>query len=162
MGFYSPLPAPLAPASISASGTLQLSEVVTSVSVSDEAITQAMGRCWDENQYLLCPHSAVAVSYHYQQMNRQQSRYGVRCGAQALGFQGPSSSLSPQDWTDGSPGGVMGGLCGRVVSEVWQIPLGQWEGTWMSWAPSWELGRVMVEVSSRDSHPSICVLCAQP
>ncbi|XP_047300858.1 threonine synthase-like 2 isoform X14 [Homo sapiens] len=50
----------------------KLSEAVTSVSVSDEAITQTMGRCWDENQYLLCPHSAVAVNYHYQQIDRQQ------------------------------------------------------------------------------------------
>lgn len=50
----------------------KLSEVVTSESVSDEAITQTMGRCWEENQYLLCPHSAVAVNYHYQQMDRQQ------------------------------------------------------------------------------------------
>ncbi|XP_046518501.1 threonine synthase-like 2 isoform X2 [Equus quagga] len=50
----------------------KLSEVVTSESVSNETITQTMGRCWEENQYLLCPHSAVAVSYHYQQTDRQQ------------------------------------------------------------------------------------------
>lgn len=59
-------------------GTCQLSLAVMSESMSDEAITQTMGRCWEENQYLLCPHSAVAVSYHYQQMDRQQPRYG--CG----------------------------------------------------------------------------------
>ena len=53
----------------------QLSEAVTSQSVSDEAIIQTMGRCWQENQYLLCPHSAVAVSCHYQQVDRQQPRY---------------------------------------------------------------------------------------
>ena len=53
----------------------QLLEAVTSQSVSDEAITQTMGRCWQENQYLLCPHSAVAVSCHYQQVDRQQPRY---------------------------------------------------------------------------------------
>ncbi|KAJ1077736.1 hypothetical protein K5549_011063 [Capra hircus] len=50
----------------------KLSEAVTSQSVSDEAIIQTMGRCWQENQYLLCPHSAVAVSCHYQQVDRQQ------------------------------------------------------------------------------------------
>lgn len=55
--------------------TLQLSEAVTSESVSDEAITQTMGRCWEENQYLLCPHSATAVNYHYQQTDSGQSRY---------------------------------------------------------------------------------------
>ncbi|XP_037663028.1 threonine synthase-like 2 isoform X2 [Choloepus didactylus] len=45
----------------------KLSGAVTSESVSDETITQTMIRCWDENRYVLCPHSAVAVSHHYQQ-----------------------------------------------------------------------------------------------
>uniref|UniRef100_A0A8C0XCY0 Threonine synthase-like 2 n=2 Tax=Castor canadensis TaxID=51338 RepID=A0A8C0XCY0_CASCN len=53
----------------------KLSEAVTSESVSDDAITRTMARCWDENKYLLCPHSAVAVSYHYQQTDKQQPRY---------------------------------------------------------------------------------------
>ncbi|KAM9212991.1 threonine synthase-like 2 isoform 2-T2 [Dugong dugon] len=57
----------------------KLSGAMTSESVSDEAITQAMARCWEENQYLLCPHSAVAVSYHYQQMDRQQPSSTPRC-----------------------------------------------------------------------------------
>lgn len=50
---------------------------MTSESVGDEAITQTMARCWEENRYLLCPHSAVAVSYHYQQRRRQTSRYSL-------------------------------------------------------------------------------------
>nr|XP_048288903.1 threonine synthase-like 2 isoform X2 [Myodes glareolus] len=58
---------------------IQLSEAVTSGSVSDEAITQTMGRCWEENQYLLCPHSATAVNYHYQQTNNRQSSNISRC-----------------------------------------------------------------------------------
>lgn len=37
---------------------------------------QTIARCWEENQSLLCPHTAVAVSYHYQQMLRQTPRYG--------------------------------------------------------------------------------------
>ncbi|KAM5322902.1 threonine synthase-like 2 isoform 1-T2 [Glossophaga mutica] len=49
----------------------KLSAAVTSESVSDETITQTMVRCWEENQYLLCPHSAVAVSYHYQKLHKQ-------------------------------------------------------------------------------------------
>ncbi|CAO2605348.1 Threonine synthase-like 2, partial [Lemmus lemmus] len=57
----------------------KLSETVTSGSVSDEAITQTMGRCWEENQYLLCPHSATAVNYHYQQTNNRQSSTISRC-----------------------------------------------------------------------------------
>lgn len=64
---------------------------MTSESVSDETIMQTMARCWEENQSLLCPHTAVAVSYHYQQMLRQTPRYGRG----HLGhFQGPSSSPS--------------------------------------------------------------------
>uniref|UniRef100_A0A8C3YE33 Threonine synthase-like 2 n=1 Tax=Catagonus wagneri TaxID=51154 RepID=A0A8C3YE33_9CETA len=57
-----------------------LSEAVTSESVTDEVITQTVRRCWEENQYLLCPHTAVAVSYHYQQRDRQQPRYGGQRG----------------------------------------------------------------------------------
>ncbi|XP_024408114.2 threonine synthase-like 2 isoform X4 [Desmodus rotundus] len=49
----------------------KLSAAMTSESVSDETITQTMVRCWEENQYLLCPHSAVAVSYHYQKLHGQ-------------------------------------------------------------------------------------------
>nr|KAF6445370.1 threonine synthase like 2 [Molossus molossus] len=52
----------------------KLSAAMTSESVGDAAITQTMARCWEENRYLLCPHSAVAVSYHYQQMHREASR----------------------------------------------------------------------------------------
>ncbi|XP_051059026.1 threonine synthase-like 2 isoform X4 [Phodopus roborovskii] len=57
----------------------KLSEAVTSESVSDEAIIQTMGRCWEENQYLLCPHSATAVNYHYQQSDNGQSSSISRC-----------------------------------------------------------------------------------
>lgn len=65
----------------------------------DEVITQTMLRCWEENQYLLCPHSAVAVSYHFQQTDRQQPRYrwcapgSCGEGRTSLAFRGP---LLPQ------------------------------------------------------------------
>lgn len=63
----------------------QLSGAVTSVCMSDEAILGTMRRCWEENQYFLCPHTAVAVSAHYQQTDKQQLRYGdVPLGAQRL------------------------------------------------------------------------------
>ncbi|NP_060741.3 threonine synthase-like 2 isoform 1 [Homo sapiens] len=72
----------------------KLSEAVTSVSVSDEAITQTMGRCWDENQYLLCPHSAVAVNYHYQQIDRQQPSTPRCCLAPASAAKFPEAVLA--------------------------------------------------------------------
>ncbi|XP_032542686.1 threonine synthase-like 2 isoform X1 [Chiroxiphia lanceolata] len=45
----------------------KLSETLRSCSASDEDIVGAMRRCWEENRYLLCPHSAVAAHYHYSQ-----------------------------------------------------------------------------------------------
>ncbi|XP_030006831.1 threonine synthase-like 2 [Sphaeramia orbicularis] len=42
-----------------------LSQVLSSGTVSDEGILETMRRCWEENQYVLCPHTAVAVWHHY-------------------------------------------------------------------------------------------------
>ncbi|KAM9338199.1 threonine synthase-like 2 [Symphorus nematophorus] len=42
-----------------------LSQVLSTGTVSDEGILETMRRCWEENQYVLCPHSAVAVWHHY-------------------------------------------------------------------------------------------------
>ncbi|XP_008069921.1 threonine synthase-like 2 [Carlito syrichta] len=72
----------------------KLSEVVTSESVSDQAILQTMGRCWDDNQYLLCPHSAVAVSCHYQQVDRQQPSAPRCCLAPASAAKFPEAVLA--------------------------------------------------------------------
>ncbi|KAM6313453.1 threonine synthase-like 2 [Aegotheles albertisi] len=46
---------------------MKLSQTLRSCSASDVDITRAMQRCWEENHYLLCPHSAVAAHYHYSQ-----------------------------------------------------------------------------------------------
>ncbi|MBZ3889510.1 Threonine synthase-like 2 [Sciurus carolinensis] len=72
----------------------KISEAVTSESVSDEAITRAMGRCWRENQYLLCPHSAVAVSYHYQQTDGQRPSPPRCCLAPASAAKFPEAVLA--------------------------------------------------------------------
>ncbi|XP_073333833.1 threonine synthase-like 2 isoform X1 [Pagrus major] len=42
-----------------------LSQVLLTGTVTDEGILETMRRCWDENQYVLCPHTAVAVWHHY-------------------------------------------------------------------------------------------------
>lgn len=52
--------------SLPASLHQQLSEVLSSGSVSDDGILEAMRRCWQDNHYLICPHTAVAVWRHYQ------------------------------------------------------------------------------------------------
>ncbi|XP_012672808.2 threonine synthase-like 2 [Clupea harengus] len=43
----------------------ELSSVMSSGSVCDEGIVEAMRRCWEENHYLVCPHTAVAIWHHY-------------------------------------------------------------------------------------------------
>lgn len=87
--------------------TFQLSEAVTSESVSDEAITQTMARCWEESQYLLCPHSATAVNYHYQQTDSGQSRY-QQCN---LGHCGQASPPGRACKTKDSDISRCGGFC---------------------------------------------------
>lgn len=42
-----------------------LSQVLSTGTVSDDGILETMRRCWEENQYVLCPHTAVAVWHHY-------------------------------------------------------------------------------------------------
>ncbi|KAM3599298.1 uncharacterized protein V6R79_003381 [Siganus canaliculatus] len=42
-----------------------LSQVLSSGAVQDDGILETMRRCWEENQYVLCPHTAVAVWHHY-------------------------------------------------------------------------------------------------
>ncbi|GLD51867.1 threonine synthase-like 2 isoform X1 [Lates japonicus] len=42
-----------------------LSQVLSTGTVTDEGILETMRRCWEENQYVLCPHTAVAVWHHY-------------------------------------------------------------------------------------------------
>ncbi|XP_054028384.1 threonine synthase-like 2 isoform X2 [Dryobates pubescens] len=52
-------------ATLASAMDIQLSETLRSCSASDEDIVGAMRRCWEENLYLLCPHSALAAHYHY-------------------------------------------------------------------------------------------------
>ncbi|KAK7895804.1 hypothetical protein WMY93_021129 [Mugilogobius chulae] len=42
-----------------------LSQLLSTGSVSDDEILETIRRCWEENQYILCPHTAVAVWHHY-------------------------------------------------------------------------------------------------
>ncbi|XP_034566235.1 threonine synthase-like 2 [Notolabrus celidotus] len=42
-----------------------LAQVLTTGTVHDDGILETMRRCWEENQYVLCPHTAVAVWHHY-------------------------------------------------------------------------------------------------
>eukprot|EP00062_Callorhinchus_milii_P012942 gi/632960499/ref/XP_007896229.1/ PREDICTED: threonine synthase-like 2 [Callorhinchus milii] len=56
---------------------------LVSSSVTDADITQTMVRCWEENHYLLCPHSAVAITHHYRQVDLGNNRVHRCCLATA-------------------------------------------------------------------------------
>lgn len=51
----------------------ELSKELKSCSVSEEEIIQTMRHCWEDNHYLLCPHTAVGVCYHYRQPHHYPS-----------------------------------------------------------------------------------------
>ncbi|KAM8872404.1 threonine synthase-like 2 isoform 1-T1 [Synchiropus picturatus] len=42
-----------------------LSSVMSTGRVNNEGILEIMRRCWEENHYLVCPHTAVGVWHHY-------------------------------------------------------------------------------------------------
>ncbi|KAM8939011.1 threonine synthase-like 2 [Pelodytes ibericus] len=64
-------------------------EAIDSCSVTDDNILDTIRRCWEENQYLLCPHTAVGAYYHYQSFDR--NRNSSRCCL------APASSAKFQD-----------------------------------------------------------------
>ncbi|XP_056669109.1 threonine synthase-like 2 isoform X1 [Monodelphis domestica] len=68
----------------------KISETIDSLSASDEDIIQTMRRCWEENHYLLCPHSAVAAFYHYKRSASEQPSLTRCCLA-------PASAVKFQD-----------------------------------------------------------------
>ncbi|KAL8570339.1 hypothetical protein ACOMHN_035757 [Nucella lapillus] len=43
----------------------EMQSVMKTFVLGDEGIKRTLKRCWEENQYLLCPHTAVAAAYHY-------------------------------------------------------------------------------------------------
>jgi len=47
------------------------SVVVDSMCVHNEEMIHTLARCFKENDYILCPHTAVGVAYHYSQENLQ-------------------------------------------------------------------------------------------
>ncbi|XP_072353755.1 threonine synthase-like 2 [Scyliorhinus torazame] len=71
----------------------KLSQAFSSSTVNDENVIETMLRCWKENQYLLCPHSAVAVSYHYQQMDLGTNSIPRCCLATAAAAKFPEAVL---------------------------------------------------------------------
>ena len=45
---------------------LQMSEAIVDTFVAtDTVVKDTMRKVWDDNNYLVCPHTAIAVAYHY-------------------------------------------------------------------------------------------------
>ncbi|XP_068191527.1 threonine synthase-like 2 [Antennarius striatus] len=60
-----------------------LSQVFSTGRVTDEDILDTMKKCWDENHYLLCPHTAVGVWHHYHCPDTSRSRCFVATASPA-------------------------------------------------------------------------------
>ncbi|XP_041050020.1 threonine synthase-like 2 [Carcharodon carcharias] len=71
----------------------KLSQAFSSFTVNDENVIETMLRCWNENQYLLCPHSAVAVTYHYLQSELGTNSTPRCCLATAAAAKFPEAVL---------------------------------------------------------------------
>lgn len=46
--------------------------LVSSYTADDDCIQQTIQRCWQDNGYHICPHTATAVAYHYSHPNEAQ------------------------------------------------------------------------------------------
>ncbi|XP_072433136.1 threonine synthase-like 2 [Chiloscyllium punctatum] len=71
----------------------KLSQTFDSYTVNDDYVIVTMLRCWKENEYLLCPHSAVAVAYHYQEMDLDTRSVPRCCLATAAAAKFPEAVL---------------------------------------------------------------------
>ncbi|XP_077969239.1 threonine synthase-like 2 isoform X1 [Styela clava] len=65
----------------------KMKENIRTAVVTDEEIVQTMKKCWEEHQYIACPHTCAALAYHY-----GISKYGTR---QTTGTKGSDGTLSP-------------------------------------------------------------------
>ena len=52
--------------------------VVDSKCVQNEEMIETLSRCYKENEYILCPHTAVGVAYHYAQDKQEYPQVDCR------------------------------------------------------------------------------------
>uniref|UniRef100_A0A8C5MBM9 Threonine synthase-like 2 n=1 Tax=Leptobrachium leishanense TaxID=445787 RepID=A0A8C5MBM9_9ANUR len=102
----------------------KIAGAMKSCSVNDDHILATIRRCWDENKYLLCPHSAVAAFYHYQQHDRDQT--SVRCCL------GPASAAKFPEVT------VRAGLTPDVPQEIQALMEMETRSTLLRKGEDWE------------------------
>ncbi|KAF1478518.1 Threonine synthase-like 2, partial [Pygoscelis antarcticus] len=94
----------------------KLSETLHSCSASDEDIVRAMQRCWKENCYPLCPHSAVAAHYHYLQTDGACLRQKSSCFSFLLST--PRCCLAPASAAKFQDALLRAGLVPQLPPEI--------------------------------------------
>ncbi|XP_064611147.1 threonine synthase-like 2 [Liolophura sinensis] len=52
----------------------KLKSVIGTHTADDDRIKVVMRQCWEEQAYLVCPHTAVGLSYYYQQIDRKDEK----------------------------------------------------------------------------------------
>uniref|UniRef100_T1IHH2 Threonine synthase-like 2 n=1 Tax=Strigamia maritima TaxID=126957 RepID=T1IHH2_STRMM len=68
--------------------------IIDAESFSDDVITNTIRKCWQENSYRVCPHTATAVAYHYK---HKKTRGSIRvCLATASADKFPDALISSQ------------------------------------------------------------------
>ncbi|XP_033125544.1 threonine synthase-like 2 [Anneissia japonica] len=71
----------------------KIQKVIGSGVTDDETTLKTMVRCWQENNYLLCPHTAVAVAYYYRKSEREREKPRSVCIATASPVKFPETVL---------------------------------------------------------------------
>ncbi|KAM3940412.1 threonine synthase-like 2 isoform 2-T3 [Leptodactylus fuscus] len=102
----------------------QLLAMMKSCSAKDDNILETIRRCWEENRYLLCPHSAVALFYHYQQHDSKQNL--PRCCL------APASAVKFQDVV------LRAGLVPEVSPEIEALIKKETRSTFLNKQDDWE------------------------
>lgn len=103
---------------------IRLLGMMKSCSVTDENILWTIRRCWEENRYLLCPHSAVAAFYHYQQFDSSQN--SPRCSL------APASAAKFQDVI------LRAGLVPEIPPEIEALMTKETRSTFLKKQDDWE------------------------
>uniref|UniRef100_A0A8D0GL75 Uncharacterized protein n=1 Tax=Sphenodon punctatus TaxID=8508 RepID=A0A8D0GL75_SPHPU len=119
----------------------KLSERLSSCSASDEEIVRTMRRCWEENRYLLCPHSAVAVHYHYKQSD-------CRPGSDPRCCLAPASAGKFQDAV------LKAGLTPKVPPEIQALEMMESRSTTLRREDNWaKILRDRIEAVAMERNP---------
>ncbi|XP_022106990.1 threonine synthase-like 2 [Acanthaster planci] len=51
----------------------KMQKVLSSASFDNQTVLKTMQRCWSDHHYLICPHTAVAVSYYFSKLDRMEA-----------------------------------------------------------------------------------------